>query len=378
MDDDDLVRKQMIRLFHRSEKVDPLIAESAIGRAFSEEKDWGKLLSLVMELNSGFEDFIAYAVKAIEERDPPSVGHSGRVASLCVKIAENLGTFVPHEIKTLEYAANLHDIGKIYIDNAILDKSHKLHAASHSRIQLSLDYMYRYQELNYIRHELRVHTYSLRKKVDQSIVIRDLHEEREKTLNNIRKIKKDIASLNSSDDSEPMDQDALSRVVKELNILKCLDIDDVQMHPLSAEDIRSLAKKKGTRTEAEQDTIEKHVLFTNRIVKEVHWPDHLKLVPQIAMLHHERLDGSGYPFGVDGESIPISARILMVADMFDALTGKDRFYRNPASIRSALAALETEAASGKIDSSIVASLRSVMEETTHSDGAASFEKGLYQ
>ena len=73
----------------------------------------------------------------------------------------------------------------------------------------------------------------------------------------------------------------------------------------------------------------------------------------IAAAHHEKLDGSGYPLGLSASDIPIQARILGVADVYDALTATDRPYRGAMPVQKALQHLIKEAEAGKLDPDLV-------------------------
>jgi HD-GYP domain-containing protein (c-di-GMP phosphodiesterase class II) len=95
--------------------------------------------------------------------------------------------------------------------------------------------------------------------------------------------------------------------------------------------------------------IEKHVSFTYEILKMVPWSRGLENVPTIAHRHHEKLDGTGYPLKVRGEEIPIQSRMLTIADIYDALTAKDRPYKAAVPVEKALEILETEVKQGKLD-----------------------------
>jgi len=318
-------------------------------------------MDMVLQLSSQFEGFVVASIKAIEARDPSTAGHSVRVASLCVAIANEIDGITPDEIKTLEYAALLHDIGKVYVEPSILTKSRKLMPTDYSRIQQTLDYMYRFQELSYSRHEIRLQDLAARTGNDQSLVIQDLHREKDRVLEKIREFKRSIESLNVPGANNPVDQNTLESLLKELNTMKCLDIDDLQLHPLQTGDIACLSLRNGTLTDRERAAMEMHVSYTDRIVCEIPWPEHLKSVPSICRFHHEKLDGSGYPQGITGEAIPLLARILMVVDIYDALTASDRSYREPASAVDALAILQKDADSGRIDSSITNVLRKILK-----------------
>ena len=90
--------------------------------------------------------------------------------------------------------------------------------------------------------------------------------------------------------------------------------------------------KAGKLTEEEFETMKLHTTYSEEIIKtiigDVKDEDYVKVVEDIAMYHHERWDGSGYPTGLRGENIPLSARIMAVADVFDALY-EERVYKPP-------------------------------------------------
>jgi len=88
-----------------------------------------------------------------------------------------------------------------------------------------------------------------------------------------------------------------------------------------------ILKKEGKLNTEEREEIQKHVEKTNDILKKVNFEGIYKEVPEIAGSHHEKIDGSGYPKGLRGEEIPLGARIIAVADFFEAITSK-RHYRD--------------------------------------------------
>ncbi len=100
----------------------------------------------------------------------------------------------------------------------------------------------------------------------------------------------------------------------------------------------SILKKPGRLTEEEHDIVKTHALKTREILEQISFEGILKKVPKIAGAHHEKLDGSGYPDGLKGDEIPFGARIIAVADIFEAVTSK-RHYRDPMLIEDAFAIL---------------------------------------
>ena len=77
----------------------------------------------------------------------------------------------------------------------------------------------------------------------------------------------------------------------------------------------------------ERDTINYHIEATIKLLEQINWPDHLKRVPEFAGGHHEKMDGSGYPKGLKREQMSLPARMMGIADIFEALTASDRPYK---------------------------------------------------
>lgn len=94
----------------------------------------------------------------------------------------------------------------------------------------------------------------------------------------------------------------------------------------------SILKKPGKLTEEEFKKIQNHTIAGEKIIREVlsgiESEDYVKIAADIAVSHHERWDGNGYPYKLKGEEIPLEARIMAIADVFDALVSP-RCYKDP-------------------------------------------------
>lgn len=99
-----------------------------------------------------------------------------------------------------------------------------------------------------------------------------------------------------------------------------------------------ILKKPGRLDPEEYETIKSHAAKTRQILEEIEFEGVYRTVPEIAGSHHERVDGTGYPLGLKGEDIPLGAKIIAVADVFEALTSK-RHYREPMPVEDAFALL---------------------------------------
>jgi hypothetical protein len=129
--------------------------------------------------------------------------------------------------------------------------------------------------------------------------------------------------------------------------------DGTEQPYLTDEELHYLALRRGTLDDVERGLVEHHVDATYRFLKSIPWPEDLGHLADYAYAHHEMLDGSGYPRHLHAKDIPIQARIITVADMFDALTQSDRPYKPALPAAEALDILRREAQEGRLDKALV-------------------------
>lgn len=133
---------------------------------------------------------------------------------------------------------------------------------------------------------------------------------------------------------------------------------DGSVHPwLTAWELNALSVRKGTLTPEERRVMESHVTITARILSHVRFPKELSEAPVWAAMHHEFLNGRGYPKGLRGDEIPWEVRLLTILDVFDALTARDRPYKPAIPTERALNILESMAEEGSLDGDVVALFR---------------------
>ena len=132
-----------------------------------------------------------------------------------------------------------------------------------------------------------------------------------------------------------------------------VDHDGTRRPLLTADEVRALSIRRGNLDEFERREIESHVEHTYRFLREIPWTRELESVPDIALAHHEKLNGTGYPNALCGPEISLEARIVAIADIFDALTAADRPYRRAMSPEYALGVIRSEAAAGALDADLV-------------------------
>ncbi|WP_308214799.1 HD-GYP domain-containing protein [Thiolapillus sp.] len=98
----------------------------------------------------------------------------------------------------------------------------------------------------------------------------------------------------------------------------------------------NLCVQKGTLTPEERYIINDHIVQTIIMLEQLPYPKHLRDVPRLAGAHHEKMDGSGYPRRLYGEDMPLAARIMAIADIFEAITASDRPYKKAKKLSEAI------------------------------------------
>ncbi len=121
---------------------------------------------------------------------------------------------------------------------------------------------------------------------------------------------------------------------------------------LTPYELNLLSIRKGTLDEKERHDIESHVIHSYEFLKNIPWTKELEKVPDIAHAHHEKLDGSGYPLEIDDEKIPVQSKMMAITDIYDALTAKDRPYKNAVPHEKALDVLGYEVKGNLLDSDL--------------------------
>ncbi|EHN69956.1 HD domain-containing phosphohydrolase [Aliivibrio fischeri] len=129
---------------------------------------------------------------------------------------------------------------------------------------------------------------------------------------------------------------------------------NLQPHPFKFNhgEIYNLAVQRGTLTNEERFLINDHIIQTINMLKALPYPDHLKNIPLIAGGHHEQMSGKGYPYGIPASELPITARMMAIADIFEALTASDRPYKTPKKLSESLKILAFMAKNKHIDASL--------------------------
>lgn len=309
--------------------------------------------NLMTQLEALFESFISLINLAIDEKSHYTGGHCQRVPALTMMLAEavnaNQGgplaafTMDDRDRYELKIAGLLHDCGKVTTPVHVVDKATKLQTLF-DRVQLidtRFEVLKRDLEIAALREQL-----ALRETRDTSaeldvmagarVAIEALNEERE--------------FLRKANQGGEFMKDADIERVRRIGTGRLWrNTDGVESEFLTADEIENLTIRAGTLTAGERDTINYHIVATIKMLEQLPWPKHLKNVPEYAGGHHERMDGKGYPKGLTREQMSVQARIMGIADIFEALTARDRPYKQGMKLSQAMGIMHKFRLGGHID-----------------------------
>ena len=148
---------------------------------------------------------------------------------------------------------------------------------------------------------------------------------------------------------EFMKPEDLERVKQTSGKYRWRDVEGSDADFLTVDEVENLTIRAGTLTAAERQIINHHIDVTIQMLEALPWPKHLKNVPEYAGGHHERMDGKGYPRGLTRDQMSVQARCMGIADIFEALTARDRPYKKGKTLSESLSILGKFKLGGHID-----------------------------
>ena len=308
---------------------------------------------LYKDIEQLFEGFVQAAVHAIEQRDPTTFGHSGRVANMTVSLAAVVDraregpyrgvSFTREQIREIRYAGLLHDFGKVGVREEVLVKAKKLYPLQLELIWRRHDFVRRTAEREFWRK--RAEFLERHGRTGYEEFLRAVEAEHTRELAELDHFMEVVIHAN-----EPSVLPA--KRSEEFLALTQRTYQDLTGEPrpfLTDNEIRYLTISKGSLDEEERLEIQSHVTHTYRFLQQIPWTRELQEIPRIAYGHHEKLDGAGYPRGVTGDEIPVQTRMMTISDIYDALTAADRPYKPAVAPARALDIMSDEVRAGQLD-----------------------------
>jgi len=297
---------------------------------------------LIDEQKALFEAFIKLIATAIDEKSPYTGGHCRRLPELTMMIADacdkdNSGALKDFNMTDkdryeLMIAGWLHDCGKVTTPEYVIDKSTKLETIYDriNTVNSRFDVLMRDAKISMLEKQL-----SAKDKGDDALYVQ-ANDDYEKVLSQLKEDKAFIAIANVG--GEFMSQEMQQRV-KDIANYQIDNGNGTTENFLDDDEVKNLIIPKGTLTNEERQVINNHIVVTIKMLDQLPFPKHLENVPEYAGGHHERMDGNGYPKGLTREQMSWPARMMGIADIFEALSARDRPYKDGKKLTECLSIL---------------------------------------
>lgn len=296
---------------------------------------------LINDLELLLESFLNTINVAIEEKSPYTAGHIDRMVHLSLTLAKAIHTDKEHfthihynddQFKEIKLAALMHDIGKITTPEHIIDKSTKLETI-YDRIEavkLKFEILKRDAKISFLEQKISENDYlKMVEVLDQEYIF--------------------LSEANQG--AEFFSNEKIERIhsIAKRSILLNHNREEI----LNSDEIDNLCVQKGTLTNTQREIINNHAAVSLRMLSQLPFPKKFTRVAEIACGHHEKINGKGYPLGLKGDELSFEARILAIADIFEALSASDRPYKKAKKLSEVMKILYSMAKEDDIDRDIL-------------------------
>jgi HD-GYP domain-containing protein (c-di-GMP phosphodiesterase class II) len=292
---------------------------------------------LIDDLELMFESLIHLVATAIDDKSPYTGGHCRRVPELTMMLAEaahntDTGylknfTMTDADRYELKIAGWLHDCGKITTPEYVVDKATKLETIF-DRLELVKTRF----ELLKRDAKIKMLEQKIAKPADREAIETAYQAE-------IKKIEDDFAFIKKSNTGGEFMSAADKERVLSISQGKW-SLEGETLPVLSQNEVDNLIIERGTLTASERQVINHHIVATIAMLNKIKFPKHLRRVAEYAGGHHEKMDGTGYPNKLTREQMSVQARVMAIADIFEALTAGDRPYKPGKTVSQALSILK--------------------------------------
>lgn len=303
-------------------------------------------LKYVSEIKNQMYSFVEAMATAVDERTPYNASHARNVAKYVMLLAEYMNQlyeqgrckiyFDKNTLEQMELAALVHDIGKMIVPLSVMNRATRLDEEI-QQVEDRFALIRAKLEIDYLRGRISEGEWKMRD----------------------AELKEDLSFIYSIEAGFLTDE-KYKRVQKIAQKYYTAPDGTVTMY-LTEHERNCLSIRKGTLTEEYRKCMQSHVTMTAKILSKVHFKKEYQNVPIWASQHHELLDGEGYPNHLFGEDIPIETRILTIADIYDALTARDRPYRKAIPQQKALEILDSMGEEGKLDQQLTSWFREMIK-----------------
>ncbi|MCD4796940.1 MAG: GAF domain-containing protein [Candidatus Cloacimonetes bacterium] len=298
---------------------------------------------LIEGLENLLYQFIKSIAAAIDRKSKYTSGHINRVATLCEEISRKIQKdkvyfkdlhFSEDELQEISLSGWMHDIGKITTPVYVVDKAKKL-------------------ETIFDRIELVETRFELIISLIQNDIIRSRDDKRKQELNDkLKYLEEDrefVEKVNTG--GEFMKDEDLDRIDRIYNFK--YETGGKKYFLINENEKTNLSIRRGTLLPQEFDKMREHAIVTHEMLSKLTFPKKFGNVPLYASAHHEKLNGQGYPFKLTADELPVQARIIAVADLYEALTACDRPYKKGKTLSESLRIMGFMAKDGEIDKDLL-------------------------
>ncbi len=270
---------------------------------------------LINSLEEFLNSFVTTIAHAIDAKSKHTSKHIDKVAKIAIYLAKSIHKdntiykdvkYSENQFKQIELAAWMHDIGKISMPESVIDKGTKLQTIFDriENIKERFEIIKRDLEISYLKNEISKENY----------------------LDQIKKIDDDFTFLETVNIGGEFMQNKDIERIEEISKFQYIKRGEV-CTILTEDEVKNLSIRKGTLSKEEKDIMNSHAQLTLDMLSTLPFPKKYKDTLNIAVNHHEKLNGKGYPRGLDAKDLSLEDRIMILADIFEALTASDRPYK---------------------------------------------------
>ena len=295
-----------------------------------------RLIRTVYDL---LHSFVTVMVGAVEARSPYNANHTRRMVRYAEKFIDWLNSVnaeweIPKEERDpFLMSIWLHDIGKLVISPNIMDKASRL-GDHEERIMSRLETADLMERIRALEHP----------------------EEAEDASAMREKLSWASELIRKANTTETLEDETIASLWEAAGI-QCFRADGTKGPLLLKKELEALTVRSGTLTDEERKEVERHVEYTESLLSKMVFEGIYEKVPSWAAMHHELMNGSGYPNHLRADRIPKEVRLITILDVYDALTGI-RPYKQPMSPEKAFDLLEDMCREGKVDRMILEEFKS--------------------
>jgi HD-GYP domain-containing protein (c-di-GMP phosphodiesterase class II) len=287
---------------------------------------------LIAEQRVLFDSFINIMAAAIDAKSAYTGGHCQRVPVLTEMLAEAAmkqtdGPYADFHLTEdqwyeLKVAGGLHDVGKVSTPVHVMDKSTKLETIYDriNEVRVRYEVLRRDAEIEYLT--------GLLAGGDEN----DLKVRRDAKLIRLDEEVSFLQQVNIGGEFLPDAKiDRIKAIAEQEYVLE-----SGRRRLLDEVEVMNLSIRRGTLNDEERKIINDHIVITIQMLEALPFPRSMKNVPEIAGGHHEKMDGTGYPRGLNKDQLSLPARMMGIADIFEALTAADRPYKKPKTLSESI------------------------------------------